>query len=218
MRDLLVAQEYLICAVNNKGRISGFDTDRQVCMTASGLLQLQLAGCISMDEKTVSAVGELPPDMGYLKILYDDICKKSTVKLEKLISDYNFAMTDKKFRALVDGIGESLEAMGLVMPAKSAVLRNDKGYLPSEDAVRGVIEKIRAELLEDGEITEDTAALVILLHKAKILKDYFSKYEQKEIRDKLTELSKSPMGRQVKRLVDYVENMIAVVAIVCMPH
>lgn len=218
MSDLSITQAYLICAVNNKGRISGFDTNRQVCMTASGLLELELSGCISMDEKTVSAVGELPADMGYLKMLYEDIREKGTVKLEKLIGDYNFAMTDKKFRALVDGVGESLIAMGLAMPAKPAALRNDKGYLPCEDVVRDVIDKIRAELLEDDALTEDTAALVILMHKAKMVQEYFSKYEQKAIKDKLTELAKSPMGLQVKRLVDYVDSMIAVIAVLCMAH
>lgn len=44
MQDLSITQEYYICAVNEKGRISDFSTERLVCFVAAGLLDLQLEG------------------------------------------------------------------------------------------------------------------------------------------------------------------------------
>ena len=40
---------------------------------------------------------------------------------------------------------------------------------------------MRAELLEDGPVCDDTAALVVLLEQVKCLKIYFSDFEQKSI-------------------------------------
>ena len=53
MRDLSITQEYLICAVNEKGKISGFSTERLVCLVAAGLLDMELAGAVRLTEKRV---------------------------------------------------------------------------------------------------------------------------------------------------------------------
>ena len=42
MKDMTLTQEYFICAVNGKGKISGFSTEKQVCLVAAGLLELQM--------------------------------------------------------------------------------------------------------------------------------------------------------------------------------
>ena len=44
MKDMTLTQEYFICAVNGKGKISGFSTEKQVCLVAAGLLELQKIG------------------------------------------------------------------------------------------------------------------------------------------------------------------------------
>ena len=71
----------------------------------------------------------------------------------------------------------------------------------------------QAELLEEGEVTEDVAALVILLEQGKCLKPYFSAFEQKEMRDKLQAISQTPAGKAVRDMVEYVENLIAVMTL-----
>ena len=39
MADLSVIQEYMLCAVNDKGVISAMDTDKQVCLVSLGLAE-----------------------------------------------------------------------------------------------------------------------------------------------------------------------------------
>ncbi len=46
---------------------------------------------------------------------------------------------------------------------KTGFLHNKDGYIPKKDIVTGIIEKIRAELLEDGEISEEAIALAALM-------------------------------------------------------
>ena len=76
-----------------------------------------------------------------------------------------------------------------------------KDYIPNANAVHYVVDMIRAEFLEDVEVTEDIASLIILLDKSKLLKTYFSEYEQKEIKKKLKEITNSDTGKSIKDTV-----------------
>ena len=76
-----------------------------------------------------------------------------------------------------------------------------------------VIDKVRAELLEDGEVTEDAAAIAVLLDKAKMLQFYFSKFEQQELKERLAQLAHSAHGAAVQEMLDYVDGLMAMVSI-----
>lgn len=218
MKDLTITQEYLICAVNEKGKISGFSTEKLVCFVAAGLLELQLEKCISIDKKKVNKIGELPVNKKHLKPLYDFINQPKPVNIEKVLEAYNYSITDKRLNELMETVGVALEDMGLAESAKAGVFGNKKSYVPKKEAINRVIDMVRAELLEDGEVTEDIAALVILLEKSKSLKRYFSEFEQREMKNKLKEIVNSPNGKMVKDMVEYVENMIAIMTVIVVTH
>ena len=59
MRDLTLSQEYLLCAVNEKGRLPHLGVERTVCLVAAALLELQLEGCVAVDKKYVTVTGPL---------------------------------------------------------------------------------------------------------------------------------------------------------------
>lgn len=214
MKDLSIIQEYFICIVNEKGKISGFSIEKPVCFVAAGLLELQIEKCVSIDKKMVTVTRELPEEKNYLKPLYDFVNQSKPVKLEKLLEAYHYSITDKKWNELMESVGSSLQTMGLVEAGKTGLLGNKKSFVPAKNAVNGIVEKVRAEVLEDGELTEDVAALVILLEKSKSLKTYFSEFEQKEIKTRLKEIADTPNGKMIKYMVEYVENMIVVMTAV----
>lgn len=60
MNNLSIIQEYALCAVNEKGKISSFSTERLVCFVAAGLLELQLENVIAIDGKKVAIARDLP--------------------------------------------------------------------------------------------------------------------------------------------------------------
>ena len=212
MRDLSIAQEYMICAVNTKGKISGFSTEKLVCFIAAALLELQLENCVKIDKKRVTVIDSLPEEKQYLKPLYDFLDQSKPVRLEKIVETYNYSMTDKKLNELFNSIGTSLNHIGLAKVVKTGISGRRNAYIPTAEAVHYAIDMIRAELLENVEITEDIASLVILLEKSKTLKVYFSKYEQNEIKKKIREITNSDTGKMIKAMIDYVENMIAVMS------
>ena len=91
-----------------------------------------------------------------------------------------------------------------------------KSYHPKKEALEGVINEVRAELLEDVELTDDVALLTILLERGKCLKEYFSKYEQKALKEKVKALCASPSGRIIKEMIGYVDSMINMMTVIMM--
>lgn len=212
MKDLSITQEYLICAVNSKGKISGFGSEKLICLIASGLLELQLEGCIKIDKKKVTVMNNLPEERLYLKPLYDFVNQQKPVKLEKILEAYNYSFKDRGYE-LVNTIGASLKDIGLVEVTRTGIFGNKNAYIPNANAVHYVVDMIRAEFLEDVEVTEDIASLIILLDKSKLLKIYFSEYEQKEIKKKLKEITNSDTGKSIKDIVNTVEYMITMMSV-----
>ncbi|HGF8331697.1 MULTISPECIES: GPP34 family phosphoprotein [Bacillota] len=217
MKDLSITQEYLICAVNSKGKISGFGSEKLICLIASGLLELQLEDCIKIDKKRVTVTNNLPDEKLYLKPLYDFVNQQKPVKLEKILEAYNYSFKDRGYE-LVNTIGASLKDLGLVEVTRTGIFGNKNAYIPNANAVHYVVDMIRAEFLEDVEVTEDIASLIILLDKSKVLKTYFSEYEQKEIKKKLKEITNSDTGKSIKDMVNNVEYMITMMNVLIVAY
>ena len=217
MKDLSITQEYLICAVNSKGKISGFGSEKLICLIASGLLELQLEGCIKIDKKKVTVTNNLPEERLYLKPLYDFVNQQKPVKLEKVLEAYNYSFKDRGYE-LVNSIGASLKDLDLVEVTCAGIFGNKNACIPNSNAVHYVVDMIRAEFLEDVEVTEDIASLIILLDKSKLLKIYFSEYEQKEIKKKLKEITNSDTGKSIKDIVNTVEYMITMMSVLIVAY
>ena len=217
MKDLSITQEYLICAVNSKGKISGFGSEKLICLIASGLLELQLEDCIKIDKKRVTVTNNLPDEKLYLKPLYDFVNQQKPVKLEKILEAYNYSFKDRGYE-LVNSIGASLKDLDLVEVTCAGIFGNKNAYIPNSNAVHYVVDMIRAEFLEDVEVTEDIASLIILLDKSKLLKTYFSEYEQKEIKKKLKEITNSDTGKSIKDIVNTVEYMITMMSVLIVAY
>ena len=217
MKDLSITQEYLICAVNSKGKISGFGSEKLICLIASGLLELQLEGCIKIDKRKVTVMNNLPEERLYLKPLYDFVNQQKPVKLEKVLEAYNYSFKDRGYE-LVNSIGASLKDLDLVEVTCAGIFGNKNAYIPNSNAVHYVVDMIRAEFLEDVEVTEDIASLIILLDKNKLLKTYFSEYEQKEIKKKLKEITNSDTGKSIKDMVNNVEYMITMMNVLIVAY
>ena len=206
MKDLSIVQKYMVCTVNDKGVFPFASVEeRTLGLVAGALLELQMEGCIAVDGKKVSVAGALPQDKGYLKPLYDFIREKQSVKLYVVVDAYNFSWTDKRINELRDAVGSSLVQLGAASACKAGLLGKQAGYLPGPETVRSVVEQMRAELLEEGPVSDETAALVALLERVKCLKAYFSAFEQKAVQQKIEALAQSPEGKMVRDMMTYLQ-------------
>ena len=208
MKDLSVVQKYMLCALGDRGTFPLMSSDdRALCLVAAGLLELEMEGSIAVDGKKVTAAGKLPAGRGYLAPLYDFIVEKQPVKLHAVVDAYglSFSFSDKRLNELREAVGQSLVEAKAAEPCKAGLLGRQTGYQPVPEAVRSVVEEMRAELLEEGPVCDDTVALVVLLEQAKCLKQYFSEFERKAIRQKIKALVQSPEGKMVRDMMAYFE-------------
>ena len=74
-----------------------------------------------------------------------------------------------------------------------------------------VVQKIRAEFLEDGELTDETTVLSMLLKHSGELKRYFSKYEEKELKERLKQLKENEMASIVHTALEEIEGMVVAI-------
>ena len=164
------------------------------------------------EKKKVSADAPLPEALDYLRPMYDFIAQKGPVKPEKVAEEFYLGMTSKKFDQLFNAVGERLAAQGLAEAGGPGLLGGRKSFKPVKQAVDQVVELLRAELLEDAPITEDAAALAVLLDQSGCIKTYFSPYERKSIREKRKALSQSETGKLVEDMMCFVEDLVSAMA------
>lgn len=209
MKSLSIAQEYVLCSLNKKGNFPPLSIKIPVCVVASGLIELLISNCIKMDDnKKLCVINDLGVEQVYLKSLFDSLNKPKPIKIQDIALEYNLSFTNKRLNALVADIGNSLADRDCVTAEKGGIFRNKFYFIPNPDEVDRVIQKIRAELLESGTVSDETVALVSLLEESNQIKNYFSKYESKQLNVRLKEIKKASSNQLLKQMLDYVDSFI----------
>ena len=213
MSNLSLSQEYMMCALNDKGKISTFSLERIIALAASAVAELMMDDVILSDGKKLSVKKSLPKNMRYLSPVYDFIEKKEPVGFKTVVEHFSFTFSSKNIEELFESIGESLITSGCARKEKSGVLGNKNAYIPDKKAVDNIIQNIRAEILEDGELTEDIAALTALLDKTGELMRFFSAYEKKDVKKRLKEIKENPENKDIAKVINYVEELMMIIIV-----
>lgn len=213
MENLSLAQEYLLSTLGEKGKYSSMQIEKGICLVAAGILELLMDGISETDGKKIRMVKPLPQEKSYLSSLAGMINQKQPVKLEKVIETYSFQLNDKKINELFLALGDSLEQLGCVKKETGGLFGKSTVYIPLAHKKDMVIQKIRAELLEEGELSDDIIALTALLHKSGDLSRYFSNYEKKALKTRLKNIKDSCENQMVAKMVEYIETLFAMVVI-----
>jgi hypothetical protein len=218
MNTLSYTQEYFLCAVNDKGKPRALDTSFQPCLLAGGLMELLHHGYITRDEKKRFISGKAWDNrLSYVQPLYETIVQsKKPASIDSLAETYALGLSQKSFDELFSAIGASLAASGYADEVTNQGLLKEKtGFVPKAGAVTRIIEKVRAEFLEDGTVTEETLCLALLLDKGELIRDYFSKVEKQTLKKRLKEMRASEaIDASVKEIFDYIEETMAAMLII----
>lgn len=211
MKDLSISQEYLLCILNEKGKLPALDFGIEVCILAGSLFDLIFSECVKIgDDKKIYIDGELNSNLNHLKTLHTFIKESKPMKVDKLASEYIFSFNDKRKKQLINDIGNSLVDLGLATYEKGGFFANTDCYIPKKEYVDRIIESIRAELLELGNVSDDMIVLVSLLEKSNQIKRYFSAYEKNKLKARINEIKGTNAHKVVKEMVDYIDGLIAV--------
>jgi hypothetical protein len=191
---LSYTQEYYLCAVSAKGRLSlSKGTEIDCAFFAGAIMELLEHGFVKTDENEC-IVCDKPFDeaFAYLRPLYDFIkTQKKPRALKDLCTDWMicFKLRNKTWDELREAIGLSLADRGDVEElANQGLLRNKTRFAPKAEAVAPIVKRIRTELLEDGNITQETVCLAAFLDNSRLLGNYFSKADSEELKKRLEKL------------------------------
>ena len=146
---------------------------------------------------SLAVCAPLPAGCACLHPLYSDLDCGKPVKIEKLLEEYTYSLSDRRLNALAGAVGNALVSAGLAREARGGLFGGKTRYIPQDEAINRVVDMMRAEL-------------GVLLDKGNCMKEYFSKFEQRQLRGRLRTLSQTEAGRRVQQMMDYVYNMIAV--------
>ena len=208
MRDLSLTQEYLLCVLRGKGKLSTYSIEKGMCLTGACVLELLMDGIITREEKDkLSVRTSLPDRKSYLRPVYSYIEQKQPVKFRKIMERNSVTFTDQNVNEMVDAVGKSLVDAGCATEEKGGLFGGQTSYVPDEKALDHVIQNIRAELLEEGELSEDIIALTALLDKSGELSRYFSAYEKKTLKARLKEIKENPQVEALQKVIEDIENL-----------
>lgn len=181
--------------------------EKTTCLAASAVVELLMEDILAFDGKKLSIQVALPEEKSYLRQMYDVVVKKQPVKFENAIEYFSFNFTDKYINRLIEDIGESLAELGCVRKEKGGFMNGKTLYIPNETDVDHIVQNIRAELLEDGEISEDIVVLTALLNKSQDLQRYFSSYEKQALKKRLAEIKENPQNELIHKATEYIDTL-----------
>ena len=213
MKNLSFTQEFFLCALKPHGSTTLTNsTESSTCLLAGGILELLMDGYISIDDKKKMFINkDLSTDKMYLTPIYELIKNNKPMKIETIAEKYafDFTLPNEFFKS----VGYSIVADGYVVKeANQGLFKNKVRFFPNEKEVTKVVEKLRAELLEEGNVSDEAIVLGALLNKSGLIKKYFSKYEMQKLNDRLKEIKQSEAGVLIKQMVDYIDTWIIILS------
>ena len=215
MNTLSFTQEFFACTVNEKGKVPFLrQTEVLIGLVVGGISELTSEGYVQADEKEkYMPIKPLDSEKSYLQPLYDFISKKP-MKVTTIAE--NYLSSTKLFVQFFNAIGESLANAEYAEKAVNQSFFGKKvTFIPTPDCADMIVEKIRAELLGKGTVSDDIIVLCSLLDKCGVIKNYFSKVESNKLKIRLEEIRKSDAHKTIRKVLDSLDTSYAAVAVFC---
>lgn len=212
--ELTFAQSYSLIALNAQDSIH-LTTAKKVslrCMAAATILELYLDHRFSITEDIIILTKENLEDTSIT--LYHETVLKAILGKKNSISDtlshflaYVTDLSNKQLEKIECTLADSLKGMdaieeipnllGCDMQFKTAGI-SMREYRSNAESYTKITESLRAEILEDGAMTDETILMLWLLRESGCLYDIFSTEELKRIASRMNELLESnPLAKKV---------------------
>lgn len=211
MMVISLTQRFFLCTETGSESVDIRDEKGMFGLVAAALLELELSGCVCIEEKKVRACAPLSEGCAPLAPLYNYIQRKGPVSVGKIarasfVKDILLLQlpNDSLSWQLRQSVGTALELRGLAQSrdGKKAL------FLPKPEAVQAEFAELRATLIDrtlplDG----DTTALALLLDKMGVLAEHFSAAECEQMRDALTQTAQREENAAVLAAMKHFEEL-----------
>ena len=116
-------------------------------------------------------------------------------------------------KAIVEPLKEKMIEDELISrEEKKGLIGNKEVIIINDDKFNNIVEEVRAEILENGNLTDDVILLSSLLNATKFLKNIFTKYEKERLESRLKEIKQTEISEKVKIAQDVINDMSAIMA------
>ncbi|MFZ0446783.1 MAG: hypothetical protein WAM95_19540 [Bacillus sp. (in: firmicutes)] len=195
MEQYLISEEFITLSENNKLKMSFIGKQKVKEMYAVGALfyDLLVLDLIEFEGNGKISVQEPLKELNVeaLNMLYELIREEKPRNFRKWIS--YFSIPSKNRVKIFELLNKNL---------------NNK--VQNKEVI---VQRLRAELLEPGEATEETVILALLLISSRVLKGYFSDYEINDVGLKIKEFKKKSPTRwkNIERISKEIDNMDTII-------
>lgn len=211
MMVISLTQRFFLCTETGSESVDIRDEKGMFGLVAAALLELELSGCVCIEEKKVCACAPLSEGCAPLAPLYNYIRRKGPVSVGK-IARASFVKeilllqlpNDSLSWQLRQSVGTALELRGLAQSrdGKKAL------FLPKPEAVQAEFAELRAALVDQTlPLDSDTAALALILDKMGVLAEHFSAAECEQMRDALTQTAQREENAAVLAAMKHFEEL-----------
>ncbi|EQB89793.1 hypothetical protein J2Z44_004001 [Clostridium punense] len=209
--NLSITEEFVTLTLLGKSMFKSkklrLGNDKAYTIT-SAFIELFLDEKIALNEKQQVVVTNSDlTGKQYIDLILATLASKKPMKLIRWIE--HLYVNSKLGSNICNSIAESIISKKVLeLETKDVLLGNRKEYKDINNIGDCIIQKIRAELLEDGQIGESTLYLALLADGNKMLMRYFSEYEYKAIKEKMEQLyetKESEKYKVIKKAIDEIE-------------
>lgn len=208
LKNLSIPQEFVLLALDRETnkRKAIFRMHVGLYAVMACMVELSISGHVTFDkDDTVRISNSTSTGEAYLDRLLAIIASEKPKKLKAWVSYFYYFKQKEIYKMVV----ESLVDKGVLEIEDTEVLFivPIKKYTDVANARNHIVEKIRAELLENGIVEDHTIALVLFLNNKNMLNDYFSDYEQKTLKLRLETLRKEDLYTKIKTINTAIQNI-----------
>ncbi|WP_149315669.1 GPP34 family phosphoprotein [Lentilactobacillus buchneri] len=186
MDGLNYTQEFVLCVLNQKPKLSAFK-DRKVaaCLLLSEIVELLHAGAMELtpaNRMVVAQVTKAPAD--YLVPLTEDIKKRQPESVNNYVRDAVLSVRKRRVTKIAEAICDSL--------VKAGYLEVDhKTYYDNQTLTDRILTQLYQDAIAKKEPSEKNSMLAILLVNSGLVHQIFPKQEAETIELRLKEVMKS---------------------------
>lgn len=208
MTDLTISEAYFLFALNEKGKLSGYESTKVVCLISAALYELSLQASISFAEKRIY-LSKCTPDSEFLKPLYDHLREMESLTYHEIYSEYTSSISERHLNALTSALGKSLADKGLVTKAKVGFFGGRTFFVPHKNAVPSVAAEYSVDLLFQNPPSPEDCILWSLLEKSDCIPSFFSQEQIEEIHYKV--MSELKTNEKLKQPIDFSNQLLTLV-------
>lgn len=207
-----ITEKFALCMLQEKKNL--YAERVKPYLIASMIIEMLLNGNLEITDKDKVVLCDKMPTINYNKKLYEIIkdMKKDKVSLRIILSSICFGFSTKNLKSIIALLKDRmLENELITLETKKGLVGYKEVINADENKFKDTIEEIRAEFLENGNLTDESILLASLLNSTKFLKSIFNKYEKEKLNMRLEEIKDTEIAEKVKVAQATINTMNAII-------